>query len=217
MKNTILKVLTGSRAHGLHRPDSDYDFRGVYVTPTSEILSLFHKYKGTQWLEGTEDNTSYELGHFLQLAVKSNPTILEVFMAPVEECNELGKELKELFPYVWNPKNAFDAFTGYGFNQRKKFLENKDDRSDKFAIAWIRTLHNLSDLLETGAFKLEVTDAVLKAHLTTYQSGNYSLGQVVDTAEYYYHKCVLLLSRCKHEGNVDKVNEFLLKVRKSNW
>ena len=37
---TILKVLTGSRAYGLDTPESDYDYHGVYVTPTSELLAI---------------------------------------------------------------------------------------------------------------------------------------------------------------------------------
>lgn len=32
----VLKVLVGSRAHGLHNQDSDFDYRGVYVAPTSD-------------------------------------------------------------------------------------------------------------------------------------------------------------------------------------
>jgi len=45
-KKIILKVLVGSRAHGLANKDSDYDYRAVYVLPTSKILSLGYKYKG---------------------------------------------------------------------------------------------------------------------------------------------------------------------------
>ena len=51
----ILKVLVGSRAHGLARPDSDYDYRGVYVTPTRELFSLRHKLKDKTWVEGARE------------------------------------------------------------------------------------------------------------------------------------------------------------------
>ena len=84
IKNTvILKVLVGSRAHKLDDKDSDYDYRSVYVTPTSNILSLNAKYSKTNWIEGNIDNTSYEIGHFLHLATKCNPTIMEVFKTPI--------------------------------------------------------------------------------------------------------------------------------------
>ena len=48
-KIEILKVLVGSRAHGLADEDSDYDYRGVYVNATTDILSIGHKYKGNHW------------------------------------------------------------------------------------------------------------------------------------------------------------------------
>mgnify|MGYP001501964861 CR=1 FL=1 len=43
----ILKVLVGSRAHGLSTETSDYDYRGVFVQPTETILSLGGKVQTT--------------------------------------------------------------------------------------------------------------------------------------------------------------------------
>ena len=124
----ILKVLVGSRAHNLAGKDSDYDYRAVYVTPTSEILSLNHKYKANCWIEGKEDNTSYELGHFLNLAIHCNPSILEVFKAPVYGGNKDGLELRQLFDYIWNAEQCFNAFAGYGFNSQRGSSSNYDGR-----------------------------------------------------------------------------------------
>jgi predicted nucleotidyltransferase len=40
---------------------SDMDIRGVFVVPTSEILSLGYKEKSTSWIEGEkEDQTAVE-------------------------------------------------------------------------------------------------------------------------------------------------------------
>ena len=178
----ILKVLVGSRAHGLNDKDSDFDYRAVYVDPTSEILKIGHNYKGSSWCEGKEDNTAYEIGHFLHLAMKCNPTILEMFKAPVVSSNEHGQELREIFQYVWNPQDAFNAFVGYGLNQRKKFLDKKDDRQNKFACAYIRTLVNLLSLLMDGDFKLEV-GKLIKPYLLKYRNGEYRVGEVIDKAE----------------------------------
>lgn len=136
----ILKVLVGSRAHGLHNEDSDHDYRGVFIQPTSEILKLGKTKRHTSWIEGKIDDTSWELGHFLQMAVKCNPTILEVFLSPIEEETEDCKELRALFPHVWNSNDVKNAFIGYGLNQRKKFLDGKDNRPNKFAAAYLRSL-----------------------------------------------------------------------------
>lgn len=115
--NYILKSLVGSRAHNLHNDDSDHDFRGVFLVPTKELLKLNAPKVQTNWSEDkTEDSTAWELGHFLFLATKCNPTILEVFLAPKELTTELGNSLVKQFPRVWNSKGVMDAFIGYGYN-----------------------------------------------------------------------------------------------------
>ena len=215
-KITILKVLVGSQAHGLADENSDTDYRAVYVDPTNEILSLGHKYKGNSWIEGDEDNTAYEIGHFLHLATKCNPTILEVFKAPVVEANRDGRKLRELFQHVWEPQRSFDAFIGYGFNQRKKFLNKKDNRQNKFACAYIRTLVNLLELLMTENFSVKVDDMV-KPCLLKYKEGYYTVGEVIDKAEEIEERCRKALDDCSHEADIDKVNKFLINIRRRYW
>jgi len=217
-KKVILKCLVGSHAHGLATKESDYDYRSVYILPTNKILSLGYKYKGSSWMEGDQhDNTAYEIGHFLQLATKCNPTILEMFRAPIVEATEEGEKLIELFPYVWSPKQTFDAFVGYGLNQRKKFLDKKDNRQNKYAIAYIRTLFNLIELLETGTFSVEIKQEDLKYRLLKYKKGNYSPGEVINQAEKMTDFARISLEECKHKQNLEKVNQFLLDIRKENW
>ena len=216
-KTIILKVLTGSRAHGLADKNSDYDYKAVYVLPTSKILSLGYKYKGNDWIEGKEDNVAYEIGHFLQLATHCNPTILEVFKAPIIEATRDGRELQRLFPYVWNPKQAFDAFVGYGLNQRKKFLDKKDNRQNKYAVAYIRTLHNLIELLGYKDFSVEIKNEIVKAQLLEYKNGDYTLGEIINVAESLIKKAKINLETCKHKPNLDKVNQFLVDIRKRHW
>jgi len=228
-KSLILKCLVGSRAHGLHTKDSDHDYRGVYVESTKDVLSLGYKYKGSHWLEGKEDQTTYEIGHFLHLALRCNPTILEVFMAPkipihtppdnpLEDLSlrKLSDELRGLFPYVWNPQDAFNAFTGYGLNQRKKMLDKKDDRPRKYAVAYLRTLYNLWDLLHYGKFSLKVVDPAFKKELERIKYGteSFDMGHIINLAECLMAKTKSILSLCDHKADPEKVNDFLLKIRK---
>lgn len=223
MKNikniTILKVLVGSRAHKLDDKDSDYDYRSVYVTPTSNILSLNAKYSKTNWIEGNVDNTSYEIGHFLHLATKCNPTIMEVFKTPIVESTKEGSGLRKLLPYVWNLDGVFNAWTGYGFNQRKKFLEDRDDRANKYAVAWIRTLINLVEFLITDNWTIEIgLSASYSEMLKRYKSGDYTKGEVLDEAEYLYNTAKIAYEKhTPKETDYEKVNNFLLTIRKNFW
>lgn len=219
MTNTIiLKSLVGSRAHGLNTEDSDYDYRGVHVCPTKEILSLFHKYSPTAWIEGDIDETSYEIGHFLELCTKANPSVLEVLVSEdVKIDTPYAKEMRTLLPFMYDPKDAFNAFAGYSKNQQKKLLENHLGRRNKFAVAYVRTSYNLVDLFETGAFSLRVLDEERKAILGKLKEGKYSDGQIIDMAERNIATAKRLLPDVKNHQNIGAINEFLAGVRKDFW
>ena len=221
--NTILKTLVGSRAHKLDNPDSDYDYRGVFIVPTKELLRLdVSKKLKTNWQEGdtkeAADNTQWELGHFLKMATQCNPTILEVFKAPVEEATDLGRSLRRLFPRVWNSKRVMDAFIGYGMNQRKKFLKRDDARPHKYATAYLRTLIQAWYLLTLGELLVDMSDVAEYDTLKRFKSGEYEMGEVIQVCWDWEKKV-----RTAYEHNPDKVtdmdqiNAWLLKVRKVHW
>ena len=219
----ILKVLVGSHAHGLATAESDHDYRAVFVQPTSEILGLGHKAQNNQWIEGDIDNTSYEVGHFLFLASKSNPTILEVFRAPVqasgdENLSEWGEYLASLFPKVWDSTAALNAFKGYGYNQRKKFLDNKDQRANKYAVAWLRTLILAHELLTEGTMTLDVSGHAEYETLWEWKQGFWRLGDVMNKTQEWIEKVDTAYEKStKQEPDMRSVNGFLLDLRKEFW
>ena len=232
---TILKVIVGSQAHGLATPKSDFDYRGVFIVPTTEILKLGNVKQHTSWTEGKDDDTSWEIGHFLHLATHCNPTILETFLAPrvnvfkndkpfddeqlMDNAMSLwGDDLQALFPYIWNSKGVMDAFIGYGLNQRKKFLENKDNRREKYAAAYLRTLYNAYELLSTGTFTIRIADTEIGETVRKFKNGDFTVGEVMQVC-YDWQKKVeeAYMLNTVHVPDLEKVNEFLLKVRKEFW
>lgn len=230
----LLKVIVGSQAHGLATPESDTDYRAVYALETNKILSLGYKYSGSQWVEGeNEDNTAWEIGHFLNMALQCNPTILEVFLAPevkipIDEKDvwtyrvnylNYAQTLRELFPFIWTPQKAYYAFLGYAKNQQKKFLDKKDNRPHKFAVAYIRTLINLNELLTTGTFTVNLQNHPEKPFLMDLKRGNYKVGQVIDRADQLIEEATQNLSMniftpLTDEERYERANHFLLGVRK---
>lgn len=232
-KYEILKVIVGSQAHGLATPESDYDYRGVFVVPTSELLRLGGTVKTTSWIEGKDDDTCWEIGHFLNMAVHCNPTILETFLAPrwnyphsdrvpfTEEAHileKMGSDLRELFPHVWNSTDVMNAFIGYGRNQRKKFLDNKDQREAKYATAYLRVLYNAWELLTTGTFSSNMSKTSIFDTLKRFKNKEYKMGEVMQLC-YDWEKMVeeAYKQNPDKKTNVEPVNEFLLKVRKYLW
>ncbi len=223
---TILKVLVGSHAHGLATDNSDYDYRGVFVMPTQEILKIGGHKDNTHWVEGNEDDTSWEIGHFLFLATKCNPTILETFLAPrvfkseskrAGKGHDYGKELQDLFPYVWNSNDVMNAFIGYGLNQRKKFLDNKDGKPNKFAAAYYRSLYNAYELLETGTFTIKIIDTPIGEIVKRFKKGDYEIGEVIQRCIALQKSVEQAAEKHPKEADLEPVNEFLLKVRKDFW
>lgn len=216
---TILKVLVGSHAHGLALPTSDFDYRGVFVVPTAELLALGdHPPKHTRWIEGTtEDDTSWELAHFLHMATKSNPSILEVFRSPIVEQHELGSSLIELFPYVWSSKAVLDSHLGYSRNQLKKMFDDSAqhvDRRWKYAVAYIRVLMQGTQLLETGDFQVRV-EGYWNTLLRAIRAGAMTRGQVIDAAHEWQEQIQQAYKNNPDKKvNLDPVNDYLLRVRK---
>ena len=230
MSTSILKVIVGSRAHGLAGPESDYDYRGVFLHPTSHILSIGAKPKQTDWVEGVPlpegvedtargkvDDTAWELGHFLNLATHCNPTILEVFAAPVEIATEDGERMRALFPYIWHPQGVKDAFVGYGLNQRKKFLDGKDARPAKYATAFLRVLYQAHALLTEGRLPVLMVGTPIFDTLKRWRAKDYTVGEVVETCLEWEARVRLAWPVCTQKPNLAPVNDFLLDVRRRYW
>lgn len=209
----ILESLTGSRAHGLHENDSDWDWRSVYIEPTEKLLSLNYTYKGKTYLHGDLDSTSYELGHFLKLACKCNPSILEVIKSPDFRVKlKEGEELLSLFPYMWNPKDAYNAHIGYSHSLKKKM---DGPRRDKYIVAYFRTLRNLETLFMTGDFNCQITDKSFISFLKNIKKYG------MDDSEFAYLSSTYIETintlKPKNTQDLDKINNFLLRIRKENF
>jgi len=155
---TVLKVIVGSRLHNLFNENSDYDIRGIFLHPLIDIISPFRKPKNTQWIEGDEDNTAYELREFCKMATQGNPTILEILYSnQVKETSELGRELQDNRHKFLDTTRIFEAVKGYSHNQYNKMnLFEPDARTPKFAVAYCRAMFQAAELLRTGEITCEM-------------------------------------------------------------
>ena len=210
----ILKVVVGSHAHGLAGPESDKDYRSVFVLPTSEMFRVGFKYQGTRMMKEEEDETAWEIGHFLFLALQGHPLVLETLVAPVVVMDDWGAELRHLFPHLWSARNAYDSFINYCDNQRKKMLEKKDGRPAKYAAAYVRVLFNLCELLERGTFSIRIAETPVGDAVRKIKDGEYRVGEVIDLGEYWTEQATRRLSACPQRARPDLVDAFLLNLRK---
>lgn len=159
----IAKVLVGSRLHGLHTPISDFDYRGIHIHALKDKLSPFQTLKNTSWIEGDEDNTSYELADFCKMAVKGNATNLEVFFSnEILETSAIHKEMRENWLKFMDTEAFVKASLGYAKNQKTKFEDRNpvgvkgQFRRHKFAVAYARVMWQCIEFLKTGEFKCQI-------------------------------------------------------------
>lgn len=164
----LAKVLVGSRLHGLNTADSDWDYRGIHVHSLKSKLSPFNTLKNTAWIEGDEDNTSYELADFCKQAVHGNATILEVFFSDqIIEGSGIHDELRENWTKFIDTKRFVAASRGYAKNQWNKFYNFEDvggngqHRTAKFAVAFLRVMWQCEQFLLTGQFKCNLEESDL--------------------------------------------------------
>lgn len=156
----LCKCVVGSRLHRTNTEQSDWDYRGIYIDDLKDALSPFQSHKTTSWIEGDEDNTSYELREFCKLATKGNATILEVFFSDqVIETSPEHKIMQENWKKFMDTHHFINASRGYAHNQYKKALsyddlgERQQLRTAKFIIAFLRVMWQCEQYLLHDEFK----------------------------------------------------------------
>lgn len=164
----LAKVVVGSRLHGLNTEQSDWDYRGIHIHSLADKLSPFSTLKNTSWIEGDEDNTSYELADFCKQAVHGNATILEVFFSDqIIETSEIHAELRANWTKFMDTERFVAASRGYAHNQWNKFYNfegpglNGQERTAKFAVAFLRVMWQCEQFLLTGKFECNLTSSDL--------------------------------------------------------
>ncbi|GGP69706.1 nucleotidyltransferase domain-containing protein [Streptomyces calvus] len=155
--HTIYACVMGSRAFGLATDGSDTDLRGVFLAPTS----LFWRFdKPPTHVEGpAEEQFSWELERFCELALRANPTVLECLHSPlVEYADDTGRELMALRG-AFLSRRVHETFTRYAHGQRRKLQAHVSRHGAprwKHAMHLLRLLACARDLLRTGVLTLDV-------------------------------------------------------------
>ncbi|MGW6845189.1 nucleotidyltransferase domain-containing protein [Streptomyces sp. NPDC054958] len=154
--HTVYRCVMGSRAFGLATEASDTDLRGVYLAPTP----LFWRFeKPPTHVEGPrEEEFSWELERFCELALRANPNILECLHSPlVEEVTPVGEELLSLRG-AFLSRRAHTSFSRYAASQRGKLLADVRVHGAprwKHAMHLLRLLLSCRDLLRTGLLTVD--------------------------------------------------------------
>jgi hypothetical protein len=133
-KRTILIGLAGSHGYGLNRPDSDHDYRGIFIASKPYYLGFdVIEQKENGWnepgifdfLNNAEDTVIYELRKVLKLLAGANPNVLELlWLNHYPHLTEVGKYLQENRD-LFLSKKVKHTYSGYAFAQIKKIESHR--------------------------------------------------------------------------------------------
>lgn len=161
----ILQSVMGSQAYGMATPDSDYDRLGVFVTPRKKLTGL-HIPKDTVVRAGP-DYTYHEVGKFVRLVLKCNPTLVELlFVENPEICTDEGQILRGNRDSFLSAPRVLGAFGGYAMEQINRLQRRGDGtfssdtakRRMKHARHTFRLLWQGKELLETGSLTVRLPE-----------------------------------------------------------
>lgn len=165
MSNIILEGTVGSTAYGLARDGSDVDTLGVFVAPTLEVAGLDWHSSKESVVTHEPDVTHHEVGKFLRLAMKANPTITELLWLPeYTQSNWMGDLLVMARRDLLSWRSVRSAYVGYATEQVRRLQTRTDgtfssdtrNRTVKHARHILRLLRQGRELLSTGELTVRV-------------------------------------------------------------
>lgn len=128
----LLEAVSGSRAYGTDTPESDTDIRGVFVLPQDMLYGMEYV---PQVANPSNDIVFYEVGRFIELLLKNNPTVLELLGMPESSILQRHPLMDEIPTQGVLSKLCKDTFAGYARAQirkahglNKKILNEMDER-----------------------------------------------------------------------------------------
>ena len=208
----ILEGVVGSHAYGLNNKDSDIDIKGIFVYPTTKILSL---QKGKETInKNNPDIEHHEIEKFIRLACKCNPTILEMlFLDNYNILTEEGKLLIDNRNLFLN-KNIYKSYGGYALDQAKKLYKKgmKFARYEKHCRHCFRLLLQGKQLLEEKTLNVKV-----KNPEELFKISKLSPEKLIDKFEEEFKEFDSIQTTLPECFNYEKINKLLLTIRKNNY
>lgn len=160
MTKTVLQAVTGSHAYGLNHEASDIDKMSIFVAPTIEVAGLHWASKRESFSDAGptgDDNTGHEIGKYLKLVLKSNPTLIELlFLNDYEVLDETGQGLVALRDKILYTDGIRNAYYGYAKAQVERVKREYPNHKPKMARHAVRISTQGYELLTTGTTNVKV-------------------------------------------------------------
>lgn len=144
----IFLAISGSHMFGFPSENSDYDIRGVFITPTERFWKLKKPKHFFEFNDGIIDMTVYEIGHYLEQIIKSNGNYLEWPNSDfiIYQNNSEFQKLKDITEKAVS-KKLFDHYSNFS---QDLFMKAQETQILKQYLYALRTAMAGIYSLETG-------------------------------------------------------------------
>lgn len=221
-ENIILEGITGSVAYGLNTENSDVDIKGVYILPTTKILSLGFNPEKTTKDHVDPDWVYHEVGKFMKLVISGNPTVTELlYLDDYTVLSPIGQMLIDNRSSFLSHDSIMNAYRGYAFSQAKR-LNNRTEqgldgydsslknRFAKHTRHCFRLLMQARQLLETGTLDVRVTP---QQREYLFEMGEKTADEVVEEFMRQDLEFENVTSILPEKPDMEKLNALLYEIR----
>lgn len=161
--NLCLAATVGSTAYGLNHAGSDVDSMAVFIASASEVAGLDWTTHDNSWANNSpegDDLTAHEIGKYLRLCLKGNPTLIELlFMGEYTTLTDVGEAIIRNRRAMLGEETLRASYHGYAYSQFARVAEAGAHKfKPKMARHTLRIARQGVSLMRTGEFSVRVED-----------------------------------------------------------
>lgn len=177
--NKIMTMKYGSHLYGTNTPESDQDFKGIYLPSIDDILL---KREQSHYSENTSnykqknnkddiDMTHFSLSYFIDLACKGESVAIDMLHAPENMLTYSNPEYKYIWDFLVKNRSKFytykmKSYLGYIKNQAYKYSEKGNkleflEKLQKSVAKGIKDLKLKVDPQNPKKFKVKLLEKYL--------------------------------------------------------
>jgi predicted nucleotidyltransferase len=176
----ILRIKFGSHLYGTDTPESDFDFKSIFIPSAREIIlnkgkatynTMRTKGDGEKNYAGEEDEESFSLQQFLKLLSEGQTVSLDVLFAPswahLQEPSPVWRDVVQNRDRLLTKKSS--AFVGYARQQANKYgIKGSRVASSRLALDFLKNMMEIYGTQEK--LKVVAPEIEMMIHLHDHMS-----------------------------------------------
>lgn len=231
--NIIYETMVGSTLYGLRNANSDIDKKGIFIPTKNDLLGLFNPYKDKpkseeKIVDGVKvESVMYSLSHYLNLVLKSNPTVIELAFSEDKYktiTSPIGEEVMQFVRNNMITMGIYSPYRGYIFDQLK-IVKSKKASNQRLTVLE-KYKYDIKAASHVYRLAIQAKELLLTGKCNPTMSGEYQqICLKIKQGGYSFEECVDILdkelvsveetkkySTLKESIDIEKVNKFVIDI-----